>query len=446
MASISKGPNGHRMLQFTAVDNKRKTIRLGKMSQRLAESFKHRVEQLISAKRSGAAMDADTASWVGSLPPKMAEKLVRVDLIASRQLPSKSSLRTFLDDYVNSRIDVKPATKEVWRQIVENMCEFFGDDRKLPGINEGDAEDFKMYLHGKGLASTTIHKRLQFARMFFKAAKKRKLIESNPFADVMTRAVTPENRQYFVTREETERLLQVADPIWTLIITLARYGGLRCPSEVLSLRWEHVNWDTNRITVPSPKTAHHPGKAQRVIPIFKELQPYLSEAFDQAPEGTEFVVGGQYREAAETNKGWRNCNLRTQLLRLIKRAGLESWPKTFHAFRASRETELAREHPLHVVTKWLGNTPRIAMKHYLQVTNEDFSKAAGNTVASAAQSAAKSAAAPACTLAHPTPETTKAPASARAYATGCSTMLHGANTPSGEDRIRTCGPVTRTRI
>ena len=38
------------------------------------------------------------------------------------------------------------------------------------------------------------------------------------------------------------------------------------------------------------------------------------------------------------------------------------------------------------------------------------------------------------------------PASARAYASGCGTMLAGANSLSGEDRIRTCGPVTRTRI
>ncbi|MCA9177890.1 MAG: hypothetical protein KDB14_25670 [Planctomycetales bacterium] len=44
--------------------------------------------------------------------------------------------------------------------------------------------------------------------------------------------------------------------------------------------------------------------------------------------------------------------------------------------RASRETELAKEYPIHVVTAWLGNTPRIALKHYLQVTDADFERAA----------------------------------------------------------------------
>jgi cephalosporin hydroxylase len=31
-----------------------------------------------------------------------------------------------------------------------------------------------------------------------------------------------------------------------------------------------------------------------------------------------------------------------------------------------------------VVCAWLGNTPKIAMKHYLQVTEEDYKKAAGD--------------------------------------------------------------------
>jgi len=43
--------------------------------------------------------------------------------------------------------------------------------------------------------------------------------------------------------------------------------------------------------------------------------------------------------------------------------------------RASREAELAKEYPIHVVRTWLGNTPRTAMKHYLQVTDTDFERA-----------------------------------------------------------------------
>jgi len=51
------------------------------------------------------------------------------------------------------------------------------------------------------------------------------------------------------------------------------------------------------------------------------------------------------------------------------------WPKLFHNLRASRETELAAEHPIHVVCAWIGNSQQIAAKHYLQVTDADFEKA-----------------------------------------------------------------------
>jgi hypothetical protein len=45
--------------------------------------------------------------------------------------------------------------------------------------------------------------------------------------------------------------------------------------------------------------------------------------------------------------------------------------------RVSRQTELQREFPLHVVCRWLGNSPRIAKQSYLLVTEDDFAKAAG---------------------------------------------------------------------
>ena len=39
------------------------------------------------------------------------------------------------------------------------------------------------------------------------------------------------------------------------------------------------------------------------------------------------------------------------------------------------ETELAGAFPLHVVTAWLGNTPKVADKHYLQVTPKHYAQA-----------------------------------------------------------------------
>jgi integrase len=231
---------------------------------------------------------------------------------------------------------------------------------------------------------------------------------------------------------------------------LSRYGGLRCPSEVLSLRRTDVDWVSERITVTAPKTEHHAGKGSRVIPLFPELKPILLRAFELAPSGADYVVHADYRQAALTSSGWRNCNLRTQFERIVKRAGLKPWPRLFHAMRASRETELAADYPIHVVTAWLGNTPRIAMKHYLQVTDADFERASQDGAkegakygALRAQNRAQREHAPHRTDSQ---ETTKAPDVSRAYAKSCDPKRVNATKSSGEDRIRTCGPITRSRI
>ena len=49
--------------------------------------------------------------------------------------------------------------------------------------------------------------------------------------------------------------------------------------------------------------------------------------------------------------------------------------RLFHNLRASRETEFVESYPLQVVTGWLGNTPKVAMEHYLKVCDSDFDRA-----------------------------------------------------------------------
>ena len=76
--------------------------------------------------------------------------------------------------------------------------------------------------------------------------------------------------------------------------------------------------------------------------------------------------------------------------------GLSAWPRLLQNLRASRETELAGQFPLHVVAAWIGNSAPVAAKHYLSVTDADFDKALGggaDSGARAAQNPAQSGAA-----------------------------------------------------
>jgi hypothetical protein len=157
------------------------------------------------------------------------------------------------------------------------------------------------------------------------------------------------------------------DVEWKLIIALARYGGVRVPSEVLALRWGDVLWDQSKILIRASKTEHHVGKESRLIPLFPELKSHLLGAFAQAEEGATHVIT-RYRNPA--------VNIRTQFLRILAKAGIEPWPKLFQNLRSSRQTELTESWPAHVVCAWIGNSEVVARDHYLQITDEHFAKAA----------------------------------------------------------------------
>ena len=155
-------------------------------------------------------------------------------------------------------------------------------------------------------------------------------------------------------------------------VGIIHYGGLRCPSEVLALRWSDINWERNRFKVKASKTARY-GKGERVVPLWPELRAELDTLFELMGPGTDcpadsFVIT-IYR-CSETN-------LRTRFSSIIDKAGVTRWPKPFIALRASRRTELERSGSFanHVLNEWFGHSADVADTYYLQVTEEDFTAA-----------------------------------------------------------------------
>ncbi len=372
MASISADPNGRRRILFVAPDGSRKAIRLGKIDRKSAESICRHVEALLSAKLASQPISRETAAWTAAIGDALKAKLAAAGLL---EAPRREALGDFLRSHILNRADVKPATLEVWQQPCRNLIEFFGDAKPLRSITEGDAEQFKQWITTQPLAVATIAKRLSFCRTFLHVARKHKLVEENPFADVAIPVADVTARQHFVGRDAIVALLANADATWRTIIALSRYGGLRCPSEVLSLEWGHVDFDANAICVPSPKTERYAGKASRIIPMFPELRPFLEAAYESKQRDQTHVVGGGHLAKADCERGWASCNLRTAFNRLIKRTGLSGWPRLFHNLRSSRETELLDTFPVQVVSKWMGHDPKTCLAHYAQTTDDHFERA-----------------------------------------------------------------------
>ncbi len=404
MASISTDDKGSRTIQFVGADRKRRSIRLGKVPMRAAESIKIRVEALNVANITGHPVDGETARWVAERDVMMLEKLAAVKLIQPREPAKLIALGEFLEGYLQRRSDVKDGTQTFYGHTCRNLIGMFGADRPISSITAGDADDFRRYLQQhteplegkskdaisksrqkKPLAAATVARRCSLARTFFRDAVRRKLVDTNPFEDIGGGSKANSDRSHFIDQPTITKAIDACpNAEWRLLVALSRFGGVRVPSEALTLHWRDIDWSADRMTVHSPKTEHHVGKASRVVPIFGELRPYLEDVFD--PDG-DFVLPSLQREAAQRGD-WRAVNLGTRFTKIVKRAGLTPWPRLWHNLRASRQTELTEVFPAHVVSAWLGNSERIAAQHYLQVLDSHFEKASKSAVRNPVQSTA----------------------------------------------------------
>jgi integrase len=424
MASLIKKPSGIRQVQFVDNSGKRKTVSLGQMPAKQAESVLVRIETLASALASNTPPDAVTTAWLNGVSDALHERLVRVGL-AQQRTERYVTLSTLFDRYF-AALTIKPSTEKNYRSARAYLEDHFGHDRVISTITPSDAEGFKKAMRYSGLAQATFAKFIKVARQVFRRAIKWKLIDDSPFAEVSAGSQTNQARLRFVPRDHIASVMdECPSNEWRLLIALSRFGGLRCPSEHMALKWEHIDWGRSRITVTASKTEAHANKETRVIPLFPELLPYLRQAFEESEPGDEYVISARYRRT--------RVNLGTQLKRFIKRAGLTPWPRVWHNLRASCQTELSARFPLHVVCSWLGNTTTVATQHYLTVRETDFTAAIqpGTPSRTLLQNALQHTAEIARTHSHEGVDQNAQRLAVQAFTNGCDPVLVAGMPPEG---------------
>lgn len=395
----SGGRKGYR-IRFYDAEGKRRAIWLGNANATYAEQWRGHVEHLAQCAKDHSPYCAATTKWLRGLTGRERAKLETVGLVALVQPTAPAprneapeTLGPFVDWYVGRR-KAKPATVAKWLQVQSALVRYFGTDRRLDAITAADAEAWREWLAAEGnvregrerkgkdgkkirgrtdLADNTVRRRTGIARQFFSHAIKARRIADNPFAGLAASVNGNEARQYFVSHEEFESLIEHSPGAeWEAVIALSRLGGMRCPSEVRRLKWEDVDFAAGRLRIHATKTEHHADGGIRYCPLFPELRPYLERLAELAKSRD----AGPADYAIATVRG-SEAVYRAGLLRIMKRAGLKPWPKVFHNMRASRQTELLDQFPIKDVCSWIGNSQAVAMKHYAMQRADSFARAAG---------------------------------------------------------------------
>ena len=431
MASVTRNAGGLWRVLFTGGDGVRRTVRLGDVNGATARSIKLRIETLIEAKEMHRSLDVETCAWLKELPPRMYDRIARAGLVEAREAAEVPTLGKLLERFA-STASVKPSTRAAYKQTTDSLGARFGLETPLAKVTTGHADEWRKSLADSGLAPATVAKRVHVARCIFRKAVRWGMVPTSPFAELRAGSQANPARSFHVPREWMGAILAACPgDEWRAIVGLGRYAGLRIPSELVCLTWGDVNWDRGILTVRSPKTEAHAGGAVRMVPIASELRPILQALFDAAEPGTVRILP-RVRDGG--------TNLRTTFEKILARAGVKPWPRLFQNLRASCETDWVESFPAHVVAAWLGHSPTIAARHYLQTLDRHFAEASGaprrrpnpgrdesyaKSDARATQNAAQQATAPLRTVSHDEAQQPCFAGVSRPHATGCEDSTEG---------------------
>ena len=206
-------------------------------------------------------------------------------------------------------------------------------------------------------------------KMFFNAAKRRGLVDVNPFESQVSGTQVNRTRDFFVTPDMTSELLDVApDCQWRLLIALWRLAGLR-KMEVFRLTWGDVLWNAGKLRVHSSKTAHVDGCEVRYVPL-RDIRPYLKDVFQAAlPTGKRSLPANA---PIITRFSASNSNLDKPFRAIVEASELTAWPKLFQNLRASCETQWLKDgERADLVANWMGHSVTVQRKNYVQHTDDD---------------------------------------------------------------------------
>jgi len=365
------------------------------------KSFAQLVKALAQSKRYGTPLSPRDWNRINGLPLDLRDALADKGLIEARYT---KTVKAFLESLRDERTDLKKNTIKAWNTAIKKLIAKFGN-LSLHEVTHEKAALYRADLvkhrrkNGEPYSEAYIAKQIILARDFFEAARKRKLIDDNPFRNVKTGSQVNEERVHTITDEEYDGLFMgcgieydvqrakaeknskakrnlafLLGPAKSRLVIALGQAGLRIPSELVGLRRDEVDVENGFFTVHSPKTEHQ-GKAYRIVPIFDlkkpriHLRQYFLDVLKEMPEGENMIFPEIKPDSSSTMIRWFN--------RVAECGGVIPWEEPFKNMRRTCANGLRDVFPEKRVNKWLGHTQEVATTAYVVVRDEDIARAAG---------------------------------------------------------------------
>lgn len=365
-------------IQFFDTSGRRITIYLGgrRYNERTANDLKRIVEELVFYRDNPSQLPKKSVlDRMSELPEGIQRKLAKAGLV---EIPPDHTVKELWNTFMGQKTGIKESTMKTYETARERFFAFFKGTESLADLTPEMMRQWKNFLRTgavrtrtsqKGFAESTTAGTIVKTRAVFNWGVSSGWIEKSPLKGVECGSFVNQENDQEIEPDDYFRLL-AACPCqeWRCIIALARIGGLRAPSEVMSLRWQDIRWSKGEFTARSPKTEHHEGKDRRIVPLFPALEVELRRLFEMLPNRNQEFVITRYPNREETNLG-------TPFSKIVKKAGLDKIKRPFDNMRMCRSNEIDFFYDPRCEVAWIGHSVETAKKHYLRAMKADFKRA-----------------------------------------------------------------------
>ena len=239
-----------------------------------------------------------------------------IDRIAHGQkvAPSRVLFADFADEWLEEQVALAPKSIESYRtQINMHLIPRLGPRTKLEDVDTNKVAALIASMKKEGYKAWTIRATLTPLSGIMRTAVRRGMVASNPVTQ-LERSERPKGDATKINILDSDEIRLMLDncphPVYKVLLATAVFTGLRI-SELMSLRWDDVDWEQGILNVRGTKTR----AAKREVVIMPALQQMLA-TFSLEWPGDPVFHNGQGKALSQSSVR------RLGLVKSLKRAGI----------------------------------------------------------------------------------------------------------------------------
>lgn len=354
MGKPYQGKDGAWYYYYTNHRQQRKKFYIGaRYDERGAIEVASLIDNLVSARiqcREPSTIDAEKIKRV---LPLIRKSLINHDLIDATPDDTIPTLKQLCDEFLDARRGMRPNSFKNDQQAVNKLLRFFVGKRRIDTIMVAECKDFRVWLETEcNNGDATINRAIKRCRTIFKRGVEMKYISDNPFSKVKAGKSINKSRRNPAKNATMKNVLQVLQfspcQEFTMAILLARFEGLRTPSEIKNLKFSNFEGAYFRI-LDETKTG------TREVPIAGIVRKQLEILKKNAKPGQELIF---------TKKLGSENTIASRLRKLMKKAGID-WGRPLQNLRVAFLHDLSCNGvSTQGIDNWGGNSGPVRVDHY----------------------------------------------------------------------------------